>query len=244
MDWKRPQDLAYPKMWGTFEGKRGRYWIQDLTCDYYEEVLQHMCKNFVKKSPICIYTNFSEDEESVNDYKEAWKRMLELKLSLICLTENADDNTTKFVGCNILGRRYKGEKRNVDEVYKGKASRISGRALDHIYQNCVDVYSVLDIDQYMSAFGLYVLPEYRGEGVGYHLLKTRRDVCLAVGMEASVTAFTTISGQKLAEKVGFKDLLEIPYKDLEKIDPLFRFPGIENGDTRTVRLMYNKYEVK
>lgn len=42
--------------------------------------------------------------------------MFELRLSLICLTGGSNDQKAKLVGCNILGRRYKGEERDIDEV--------------------------------------------------------------------------------------------------------------------------------
>ncbi|XP_018563423.1 uncharacterized protein LOC108905134 [Anoplophora glabripennis] len=246
MNWKRPENVAYPTIWGRFEGKRdaggkkNQYWIQDLTRDYYDEILHHMSTGFVTKSPICIYTNFLEDQQSIDDYIQVWKKMFELRLSLICLTKDAN-NVTKFVGCNLLGRRYKNENRNIDEIFKGRASRVAGRALYHVYQNCIDIFTELNIEEYVSAFGLYVLPEYRGDGIGYQLLQARRKICLAVGIEVSVTAFTTVGGQRLAEKLGFKNLLEIAYEDLEKINPLFRFPGIEKGETKTIKLMYKRY---
>lgn len=63
MDWKRPENIGFPTVWATFEGKereggiKNQYWIQDLTSDYHEEVLRHMSTKFIRKSPICIYTS-------------------------------------------------------------------------------------------------------------------------------------------------------------------------------------------
>lgn len=63
MNWKRPEAIHFPTIWANFEGKereggvKSKYWIQDLTSDYYGEVLHHMSTGFVRKSPICIYTS-------------------------------------------------------------------------------------------------------------------------------------------------------------------------------------------
>lgn len=36
-----------------------------------------------------------------------------------------------------------------------------------------DAFEKLGLDRYLSAMGLFVLPEYRGEGLGLALLKAR-----------------------------------------------------------------------
>lgn len=37
----------------------------------------------------------------------------------------------------------------------------------------VDAFETLNIKEYLDAMGLYVLPEYRGEGLGLEVLKAR-----------------------------------------------------------------------
>lgn len=37
----------------------------------------------------------------------------------------------------------------------------------------INAHETLNLDVYLSAMGLYVLPEFRGEGIGLELLKAR-----------------------------------------------------------------------
>lgn len=69
----------------------------------------------------------------------------------------------------------------------------------------------------------------------------REPLCKACGLKASLTLFTSIISQKLAERAGFKDIYAIDYVDLQKQNPRFRYPGIENH-TKTLRFMYILYE--
>lgn len=39
--------------------------------------------------------------------------------------------------------------------------------------NYNDAFEKLQTDEYLSAMGLFVLPGFRGEGIGEHLLKAR-----------------------------------------------------------------------
>lgn len=55
---------------------------------------------------------------------------------------------------------------------KGLALRIAFKTIEVLEQSC-DAFEVLGIDRYMYAYGLYVLPEYRGQRIGLEILKAR-----------------------------------------------------------------------
>ncbi|KAK9731445.1 hypothetical protein QE152_g13629 [Popillia japonica] len=69
----------------------------------------------------------------------------------------------------------------------------------------------------------------------------REALCRACGITVSITMFTSAISQKLADRAGFKDLYAIDYADLEKINPIFRYPGIQEH-TKSIRCMYIIYK--
>lgn len=93
---------------------------------------------------------------------------------------------------------------------------------------------------YLTALGLFVRPEFRGEGIGLELLKAREPLCKAVGIPATCTVFTSIASQKLAQRAGFQEMTEINYEDIQKIDPTWKFPGIEKH-TKSCKYMFIIY---
>lgn len=52
-----------------------------------------------------------------------------------------------------------------------------------------------------------------------------------------VGSFTSIASQKVADRVGFKELNSFDYAELEKVDPKYSLPGIQEH-TKALRLLY------
>lgn len=60
-DWKRPDNVEFPKVWVEFEGKtevngkKRKYWIQDIPEDMYEDIVHHMTTGFLLDEPLSKY---------------------------------------------------------------------------------------------------------------------------------------------------------------------------------------------
>lgn len=65
----------------------------------------------------------------------------------------------------------------------------------------------------------------------------RSDLSKAVGLKATVTVFSAITSQKLAEKSGFKDLIAMTYDEIAEKDPMWTFPGMTEHN-KSLRYMY------
>lgn len=86
-----------------------------------------------------------------------------------------------------------------------------------------DVYKAYNVDQYLTAYGLCVNPEYRGRGVATEMLKARAPILKALGLKVTSTAFTGIGSQTAAKKAGYDEVFVIPFADIEKMIPGFDF---------------------
>jgi GNAT superfamily N-acetyltransferase len=91
--------------------------------------------------------------------------------------------------------------------------------------NYVNVFERFGVTEYLSAFGLVVHPDYRGQGLGEEILKARTSLGKALGLKVTMTVFSTVEGQKCAEKAGMQVLAEIPYsiyktEDGEEVYPI------------------------
>ncbi|XP_018574986.1 uncharacterized protein LOC108913832 [Anoplophora glabripennis] len=240
-NWKRPENVLFPSIWRTFERKDSagitrKYWVQDLTPEYEDIFVDNSIKVFLKDEPTCKYSNFVEDPQAVQEFADLWRYAFSHKLGIICLTED-ENGKIEFVGGNMTTISEKGDASDLEgksETYKKVLSAI-------IYTSKKrDIFSELNINEYLTAFGLYVLPKFRGQGIGTEILRARRELCLAVGIKTSATVFTSIISQKNAKQAGFKEFVEIDYDDLEKINPIWNFPGITSF-TKSIKNMYIQY---
>ncbi|XP_019879663.1 uncharacterized protein LOC109607629 [Aethina tumida] len=243
-EWQRPKEIPFPNVWRRFEGKKlingapRKYWVQDISDDQMDDVIEIMCNKFTKDEALCKYLKLTEDPAAVEEFAKVWRKYAKQRLGLICLTKN-ENGETEIVGVNMTARNYKGEQPDYSQIKTEKIKFVMAW-LDYIYQR-VDIYEKFNIDDHLTALGLYVDPKFRGDGVGVEILKTRRELCKAVGIKATFTLFTSNRSQAVARKAGFQDVVNVTFEELEKHDPKLVLPGItEVSDSQ--RYMYILYD--
>lgn len=97
---------------------------------------------------------------------QLWHETLKYNVGLVCLTKNENGKPIiAAMNCTTICSVY-----DEKDYCEGQ-----GQVLETLmwvkYQ--VDPFSKFNITEYLDAMGLYVLPEYRGEGLGLELLKAR-----------------------------------------------------------------------
>jgi GNAT superfamily N-acetyltransferase len=100
--------------------------------------------------------------------------------------------------------------------------------------NYVNIFEKYGVTEFLSAFGLYVHPDFRGQGLGTEILKTRTILGKALGLEVTMTFFSTHQGQRAAKKAGMELLAELPYDIFKTEDGKEVYP---NMDPKTVQIM-------
>lgn len=99
-----------------------------------------------------------------------------------------------------------------------------------------DVYAAYNVEQYLTAYGLCVNPEYRGRGIATEMLKARVPILKAFGLEVTSTAFTGIGSQVAAKKANYEDVYVISYAEIEQIFPRFDFSKSVTKSFKTMAL--------
>ncbi|GJQ70247.1 hypothetical protein Trydic_g22695 [Trypoxylus dichotomus] len=240
--WIRPASVPIPTIWATFQGRKEingakrTYWIQDVTDEYKDDVVKYMVKQFATDEPLSKYSKIYESTNAADlaILEQLWNEVLKYNLALVCLTKNENGKPIIVaMNCTTICSVY-----DEKESYEGK-----GQVLETLmwFKEQVDPFEKLNIQEYLDAMGLYVLPEYRGEGLGLELLKAREPLCRACNIKASITLFTSSISQKLAERAGFQDLFTMDYEEIERRKPRFRYPGIQEH-TKSLRFMYILYQ--
>lgn len=102
--------------------------------------------------------------------------------------------------------------------------------------NYVNIFQRYGVTECLSAFGLVVHPDYRGQGLGVEILKTRTSLGKALGLKVTMTFFTTVQGQKSAKKAGMQLLAELPYNIFKTEDGKEVYP-IRNPKTLKIMAM-------
>ncbi|KAF5293139.1 hypothetical protein FQA39_LY13749 [Lamprigera yunnana] len=234
--WKRSEMVPFPSIWRKFKGRKEingvipTFWVQDIPLDEFDKVTDCMIEKFCRDEPLTRLSEITNDSKSVKDMRIMWNQILCERLGIICYMENPDANGSPiFAGVNCTHLKTRFDKKL---QLHGRASCQLFESMDYLTdQN--DTFSKLNSDFLLSGLGLYVLPEFRGQGVGLEIIKARDDLCKAVGIPAIVTVFTSHFSQRIAEVAGYKMISEISYDDLKKANPHFKFTEINNGSKAT-----------
>lgn len=233
--WKRPKSVAYPSTWLEFEGKvdasgvQRKYWIQDMTKEHLDWAMEWLVNGLLKDEPLCKYTVLEKKDMDIA--KEFWKYVIKEKLSLICLTKDAEGKTV-MAGFNFLYLAIVNEKK----------TKIKSAKLQNIFDimefmtSQRNAFEELKIDEYLGGLGLYVLPNFRGEALGLQLLKARIPMCKALGIKSTITIFSSFISQKLAARCGFTDFWAMDYDEIIRINPHF-YTGDITEHTKTCKNM-------
>nr|CAD7461019.1 unnamed protein product [Timema tahoe] len=236
--WERPDSVPFPSVWRRYEGTKKmptgnipKFSIEDLTEDYVEEVIEHMSNIFLRDETVCSTSKLCEDPVSLAEIQELWRKYAKQRVALVAFVDEEEGGRRRIAGVNMTGVAYKSEGSTL-ELFKGEALRKAILLLEYC-DNLVDVFKKYNVNEYMTALGLSVGREFRGQGLGLELLKTRSDICRAVGLKLTVTLFTGVASQVQAERAGFELLAEVNYEDY-KVDGEVVYP---NTKTKSFKLM-------
>lgn len=211
------------------DGKIPSFWIQDITEDLTEKVIDHMSTIFLKDEPICASSKLWDDPVSLNEIQQFWREMIVKRAALVALTDGPDGPV--LAGCNVTGVSFKADK-GKEYKYKGKALNTILAALDFAGE-IVDPFEHYGVNEYMTALGLSVDPAYRGQGLGIELLRARFTMGRALNLHLTVTVFTAIASQILAHRIGMELLAEVQYADY-KVDGKMVFPDVKTKSMKTM----------
>ncbi|XP_022919227.1 uncharacterized protein [Onthophagus taurus] len=244
MSWKRLNSVVIPTVWSRFQGKKltdrtgkkREYWVQDITENHKEEVLNHMVYGFGSEEPMCKYNKAISYQDATKDLRKSWEKVLEQNVGLICLTKD-EDGDPQIAAMNCTSVTCKGDQLE-HEINSKIVAKIFG-TLDFLEAKN-DAFERFGIDKYLSAMGVYVLPGFRGDGIAAEVLKAREPLCKALDIKASLSIFTSKYSQAVGNKVGFKDLYSVSYADIAKENPKLYHHNIEEH-TKNIELKYICY---
>ncbi|XP_069669115.1 uncharacterized protein [Periplaneta americana] len=241
--WSRPSSVPFPTVWRKYEGtsqmadgKKPKFVIQDLTEDLLEDVIELMCFTFCKEESIFGSVRITEDPVSLNELGEFFRRMWRDKVAVVALLDDGSSNP-RIAGFNMLCICRKQDKFCIDD-YKGPALRTVLRDLLGYAANYVNIFEHYDVKEYLGAFGLFVHPDFRRQGLAAELLRARENLCKSVGLQATMTFFTSLGGHNSGHKAGLDLLAEIPYNVFKTEDGQEVYPGIQ---PKSIKVMGTSY---
>ncbi|XP_062564730.1 uncharacterized protein LOC134227318 [Armigeres subalbatus] len=235
MVWTRPASVPFPSVWHTFRAKDVdsdqlvNYVVQDLPEDRFEEAINHMLGIFIHDEPMCHAKKLAEDPVSVQEIGEIWRELVKHRVALVCYREGSDE----IAGLNMTFVSCKDDKK--DYAPKGDRWQDVFDAVMY-FSTKSNVFERYQVDEYLSAMGLSVMPKYRGRGLATEILRARIPLCKAVGLKLTSTVFTAIGSQIPAAKVGFEETFVMEYEELVKMNSRFEFPGIPGKYCKSMSL--------
>ncbi|XP_055547737.1 uncharacterized protein LOC129731627 [Wyeomyia smithii] len=229
MAWTRPSLPAIPVVWHTFRAKDGdgsdgrivTYYVQDLTEDRYEDMIEHFLGHFIEEEPMCVSTGVPKDEGSRSSFVSLWRSILKEKMTLVCYKEGSDE----IIGANIIAVK------NKDNYFDFKMkSEKQGNLLNIVeyVSKQFDFSERYGVENRLVAYGLAVNKRYRGRGIATEILKARVPMCKALGIKLAAHPFSAIGSQRAASSAGYRTDYEITYDDLAKLGSEYTLPGIKS----------------
>ncbi|KRT84426.1 hypothetical protein AMK59_998, partial [Oryctes borbonicus] len=170
--WTRPKSVPIPTVWSRFEGKivtngkRKSYWIQDITDEYKDQIVNYMVEMFLMDEPMSFYSGSYKDTELSGKFRQLWVNAVNQNMGLLCLTMDENGKPT-MAGVNCTAICTINDK-NHESIGCDKIL-----PLFTWLKGQDDAFSKFNIAEYLDGMGLFVLREYRGEGIGAELLKAR-----------------------------------------------------------------------
>uniref|UniRef100_A0A1L8DAK4 N-acetyltransferase domain-containing protein n=1 Tax=Nyssomyia neivai TaxID=330878 RepID=A0A1L8DAK4_9DIPT len=235
--WTRPTSVDYPTIWTTFTAKHPEtqdvwtFQVRDLPEERFDEAEDIMIENFLAEEEMCKSKGISNDPASLFMAREYYRRMLEKKITLICTREGSDE----IVGINVLEPAMKDDEKIV--LPEGTDASVLDLliASEFVMKNAA-IYEKYAVDKYISAWGLFVFPKYRGMGIGGEILKARKPLGKAVGFSVTATQFTSSTSQAVAKKSGFTEDFAISYEDMGKKEPFVVFHNMTSPQIKVMSL--------
>ncbi|KAK0086692.1 hypothetical protein PV326_005476 [Microctonus aethiopoides] len=231
MGWTRPS--TPPRVWRNLElinsdGKLLQISIQDIPKDRFIEVLEHMSTSFVHEEAMISSINISEDPDSLEFLKGLWSMSLEQGMSVGAFVKNNTGEQSKLAGLNILVVVDD----EIDKKFKSQdISRLKAKNFfEFIFTFSAegDPRTIFNVDLYLTALGLSVLPNYRGLG---------NDIGREYNINYTETLFTSIVSQKIAASVGFEVYLDRAYDDIIDENGKKIFPSLSG---KRIKIMIKK----
>ncbi|XP_045770897.1 uncharacterized protein LOC123871247 [Maniola jurtina] len=230
MVYTRPSSIPLPTVWRRFTARGAALRVQDMTDDQLEPAVQLLLKYFTADEPPCKYIEINKHPGALAELEKLWRNTIKDRISVVCVEDR--DEPTDIIGVNVLTVCSKSDKEEEFQTDDRIWAKLFG-AVDLVGRS-VDIFEKFGVEQYLTAYGLVVAPQWRGCGVGKEILLARIPLCKALGVKVTATVFTAAASQAVARKAGFQDLFQISYEELAKRG--FSFPGVDEN-TKYSKLM-------
>ncbi|XP_058839032.1 uncharacterized protein LOC131694575 [Topomyia yanbarensis] len=213
--WKRPDHIPYPHVWHTFRARDPTskqlvtYRVQDLPPNRLDDAVDHMCKYFLRDEPICASLNLTQDPVGVSEISSVWRSIAQQRCIVVCFQDGRDD----IVGLNMLTVVSRNDPKP-SVKFQSSAVQTFVDCTNYMTQKANLFERYPQMDQFLSAWGLSVHPEFRGCGLSTEILRARIPLCRAMGLRLSATVFSHAGSQIPAAKVGFRDVVVERFADL------------------------------
>ncbi|XP_008212184.1 uncharacterized protein LOC100118005 [Nasonia vitripennis] len=232
--WQRPTGPL--NVWKVIDGyetledgtkKPVKFSVQEVPDDEYrrKEFLDLMTTYFLAEEPLSKSLNIKDDPDGVEGFQTIWKYGLNQGIVIACYKLDSDGKTEKLVGANAVFIVNEQTGKDFAEYKKGFKSEKFMRIWTFFEKlaSKADVTKAYNVDKFISSISLSVLPEYRGQKLGYHILDARSAMAKKYGFTATSTMFTAEASQLQAKRSGFEEGCSADYADAvdDEGNPLF-----------------------
>lgn len=228
--------FSFPKIYQTFQAKDlesndlVEYIVRDLSKDRIEDALSHLLINFIPFEPECESLNLKEDDLALSDYLNQTRKYMEDESSLVCLKKGSD----QIVALAVQHKMIRGKFPKIVNFQSKKMQDL--KKLADYMSDKLNIYEFYMEDTILVCSSISVHEKYRGRGIGSQMLEAQKSFMKRMNLKVAAKYITSMSLQKAATKKDFRMDKEYFYKDLEKLDPIFSFPGIKSQSRRLMSL--------
>ncbi|CAI6355773.1 unnamed protein product [Macrosiphum euphorbiae] len=204
--------ITQPRIWTVFKSE---FIFQVFVEERFDEVLDMFKNNYIYEESLCNSNTLSSDQDSVDQFLYLIKHWISDTLSsiviekssgkcigiIVCRFCSIEDNSLEFSRLRL----YEGEKWNIIQNFKNYLSQK------------VDIYKYYKTVAFFRVYAWFILPQYRGQGLGKKLLECvinqQLPEMVHLGCNVISGIFTNKKSQEIANSLGLKTLYEANYPE-------------------------------
>ncbi|XP_058801487.1 uncharacterized protein LOC131670125 [Phymastichus coffea] len=238
--WTRPSGPL--NVWKVVDGyetlndgtkKPVKFSIQDVPNDEKrrQEVLQLMYTHFLAEEPCSKSLKIKDtDPDGVQDFLTLWKYSLDQGVVIACYKLDSNGKIENLVGANIIFMKTPETLQDFNQMkqfFKSSNFLTIWDTFEDLASRA-DVCKTYNVDRYITSISLSILPAFRGQKLGLHILDARSPMAKKYGFSATTTFFTAQASQIQAKRAGFEEGVSVEFADIldDKGNP--KFPNIDS----------------
>ncbi|XP_026724830.1 uncharacterized protein LOC113491853 [Trichoplusia ni] len=191
--------------------------------DRIDDLVEFQMNNYVSYELTYRISGLPYSKEALTEYRDILKSKLSdpSTFTLVCCEEKDNKILPKIIASDSVRLIKQGEPYNNDIPPNLKTTEVKNyfrilRDWNNLFP-VPDLMKKYNLDCFFDGQGTAVHRDYTGNGIVYHSMSIRRQVCQTLGVPMAGAWLTTVATEKATKRTGWEVVHETSREQLEKV---------------------------